>query len=294
MSIDVLGWELFDDNAKKRHDKLPISIDLENRLIFETNNFFAICGLGAFVKGYLVIITKDYLNSFAALDSDLLEEYKWISDVVSEFYREKYNKEISIFEHGMCSCAGGLDHAHMHTMPLQKFDKADLKKIVNRILKNRAAGINKIFFENNEFENVHDISTIINFNSNYKILDGKLLQYDDIEEFNENLEKIKEEVIKKEQYIFFNYNNEIKFTTNYYLGTQFGRELIYEIYFTKNLDKKKYFNSLMRSNPNKLIWRWQDYSFKENILDTILDMRDFLNNYNKIDLNNYGFKLRVK
>ena len=294
MSVDVLSWELFDDNAKKRNDKLPLKVDLENRLIFETKNFFSVCGLGAFINGYLVIITKDYLNSFAALDKELLEEFNWITKLVREFYKVKYNKEISIFEHGMCSCAGGLDHAHMHTMPSQSFKKEELKIIVNKILKNRAAGINKIIYENNEFENVHDISTIINFNSDYKILDGKLLKFEDIEEFNESLEKIKDEVIKKDQYIFFNYNDEIKFTTNHYLGTQFGRELIYEIYFNKNNEKKIYFNSLMRSNPNRLIWRWQDYYFNENILETIKEMRDFLNDQNSIDLNNFGFKIRVE
>ena len=63
----------------------------------------------------------------------------------------------------MCSCAGGLDHAHMHTIPSPEFNEIDLKKIINKILKTRAAGINKIIFKENEFDNVHDISTIINF-----------------------------------------------------------------------------------------------------------------------------------
>ena len=93
---------------------------------------------------------------------------------INDFYLSKYNKEIAIFEHGMCSCAGGLDHAHMHTLPSPKFDENDLRKTVNKILKTRAAGINKIIFNNHEFDNVHDISTIINFNSDYKVIDGKL------------------------------------------------------------------------------------------------------------------------
>ena len=293
MSIDVLSWDLFNDNAIKRSDIIPDKVNLENRLIFETKNFFAVCGLGAFIKGYTVIITKDYLNSFAILDEDILAEFNWITDKINNFYKAKYNKEIATFEHGMCSCAGGLDHAHMHTIPSPTFNKDDLKKIINKILKTRAAGINKILFNNNEFDNVHDISTIINFNSDYKIIDGKLLEYDDINEFRGKIDTIKHEIIKKEQYIYFNFNNNQIFTTNHYLGTQFGRELMYEIYLNKYEEKKKYFSSLTRSNLNKFIWRWQDYSFEDNILSTIKEMSDYLKDNINPEEDNFDFKLRV-
>lgn len=294
MSLDVLSWDLFNNDALKRSDQIPETVNLENRLIFETKNFFAVCGLGAFVKGYAVIITKDYLNSFAVLNDDELAEFDWISKKVNDFYKSKYNKEIAIFEHGMCSCAGGLDHAHMHTIPSPEFNENDLKKIVNKILKTRAAGINKIIFKENEFDNVHDISTIINFSSDYKITDGKLLEFNDINEFKGKIKSIKEDIIKKEQYIYFNFNNKQVFTTNHYLGTQFGRELIYEIYLNKNEEKRNYFNSLSRSNLNKFIWRWQDYSFEDNILSTIKEMRDYLKTNIDPKENNFGFKLRVK
>ena len=79
MSIDVLSWDLFNNNALKRGDLIPEKVSLENRLIFETKNFFAVCGLGAFVEGYAVIITKDYLNSFAVLNEDELTEFNWIT-----------------------------------------------------------------------------------------------------------------------------------------------------------------------------------------------------------------------
>tara|TARA_X000000950_G_scaffold286475_1_gene395478 strand:+ start:1152 stop:2036 length:885 start_codon:yes stop_codon:yes gene_type:complete len=294
MSIDVLSWDLFNNDALKRSDQIPDKVNLENRLIFETKNFFAVCGLGAFIEGYAVIITKDYLNSFAVLDSDELAEFDWISKKINDFYKSKYNKEIAIFEHGMCSCAGGLDHAHMHTIPSPEINENDLKNTVNKILKTRAAGINKIIFKENEFDNVHDIATIINFSSDYKITDGKLLEFNDINEFKGNIESIKDDIIKKEQYIYFNFNNKQVFTTNHYLGTQFGRELVYEIYLNKNEEKKKYFNSLSRSNLNKFIWRWQDYSFEDNILSTIKEMSNYLKTNINPKENNFGFKLRVK
>ena len=58
--------------------------------------------------------------------------------------------------------------------------------------------------------------------------------------------------------------------------------------------KKKYFNSLTRSNLNKFIWRWQDYSFEDNILSTIKEMSSYLKNNVNSKENNFGFKLRVK
>ena len=294
MSIDVLSGDLFNNDALKRGDLIPEKVSLENRLIFETKNFFAVCGLGAFIEGYAVIITKDYLNSFAVLNEDELTEFNWITKKINDFYKYKYNKEIAIFEHGMCSCAGGLDHAHMHTIPSPEFNEIDLKKIINKILKTRAAGINKIIFKENEFDNVHDISTIINFSSDYNIIEGKLLEFNDINEFEGKIELIKDDIIKKEQYIYFNFNDKQNFTTNHYLGTQFGRELVYEIYLNKDEEKKKYFNSLTRSNLNKFIWRWQDYSFEDNILTTIKEMSSYLKDNVNSKENNFGFKLRVK
>ena len=293
MSIDVLSWDLFNNDALKRSDLIPKKVNLENRLIFETKNFFVVCGLGAFIEGYTVIITKDYLNSFAVLNDDELTEFNWISKKINDFYKFKYNKEIAIFEHGMCSCAGGLDHAHMHTIPSPEFNESDLEKIANKILKTRAAGISKIIYNENEFDNVHDISTIINFSSDYKIIEGKLLEFNDINEFKGKIELIKDDIIKKEQYIYFNFNNKQVFTTNHYLGTQFGRELVYEIYLNKDKEKKIYFDSLTRSNLNKFIWRWQDYSFEDNILSTIKEIGGYLKDNVNSKENNFGFKLRI-
>ena len=58
--------------------------------------------------------------------------------------------------------------------------------------------------------------------------------------------------------------------------------------------KKKYFSSLTRSNLNKFIWRWQDYSFEDNILSTIKEMSDYLKDNINPEEDNFDFKLRVK
>ena len=292
MSIDVLSWDLFNDNAIKRSDIIPDKVNLENRLIFETKNFFAVCGLGAFIKGYTVIITKDYLNSFAILDEDILAEFNWITDKINNFYKAKYNKEIATFEHGMCSCAGGLDHAHVHMMPVPKdVDNSEIIQIIEKVLKKRSAGIEKIKFNNHTFDNVHDISTIINFNDNYEILEGKLLKFEDLKNYDEDFEKIRPLLLAEEQYINFKVPaKNFLFCTTHYLGTQFGREVVSEI--SLNFDKKlkEYFSSLNRSNPTKLIWRWQDYNFEKNILQTMRDLSNYLKSI-KSEKNYIKFKM---
>ena len=44
------------------------------------------------------------------------------------------------------------------------------------------------------------------------------------------------------------------------------------------MKKLKIYLTNSRSNPGKLIWRWQDYMFEDNIIKT---MRDFSENEEK-------------
>ena len=102
--------------------------------------------------------------------------------------QKKYNADTLIFEHGMCSCAGGLDHAHMHFMAIPtNTSEADLKDSINKTLKIRGAGIEEIEFKNTTFNNVHDISSIINFDNEYKITKGRLLKFEDLRQYKGNI-----------------------------------------------------------------------------------------------------------
>ena len=70
---DVLAWNLFFEGSKKRKKSVPKLSTLDNRLIFETKNLFVVAGLGSFVPGYYLIITKSPYTSFAQLNE---EEYE--------------------------------------------------------------------------------------------------------------------------------------------------------------------------------------------------------------------------
>ena len=290
--IDVLAWDLFKKGAVKREYKMPINCTLDNRLIASTKNFFVVSGLGAFTPGYYLIITKNFYGSFAQINDEEIVEYNWLISTLNESLEKNYNKNSAIFEHGMCSCAGGLDHAHVHMMPVPKnLNNNGLEEIINQVLKKRSAGIQKIKFNNHMFDNVHDISTIINFHDNYEIIDGKLLKLRDLKNFEENFDKMRSLLLKEEQYINFNVPvNKFLFCTKHYLGTQFGREVVSEICFKYDNKIKEYFSSLSRSDPTKLIWRWQDYNFEKNIIQTIKDLSEYLkllknnNNYKKFQM----------
>jgi len=290
LAEDVLSWKLFLNGAKKRKLQMPTKSTLDNRLIISTDNFFIIAGLGTFAPGYFLVIPKNLYTSFAQLNDKEIIEYSWLINILKESIRKNYNSDTALFEHGMCACAGGLDHAHVHLMPIpKKIDENKIKKILNKILKKRAAGINKIEFRNNTLDNVHDISTIINFSEDFKITDGKLLKSEDLNNFPLDFEKTRKKLLLQEQYIYFkNLSNPFGFCTKHHLGTQFGRELVYEILFNHNNDYKDAFNQLNRSNPTKIIWRWQDYLFEKNILSTMKILSDYLRN------NNISKKFKLK
>lgn len=289
---DVLAWNLFFEGSKKRKKSVPKLSTLDNRLIFETKNLFVVAGLGSFVPGYYLIITKSSYTSFAQLNDDEYEEYSWITEKLSKKINHIYRRNSAIFEHGMCACAGGLDHAHVHVIPAPN---NEIEKVfdqsVNNVLRQRAAGINKVEFKNNIFNNVHDISTIINFNENYKIIDGSLLKIEDLKKKKISFKNKRSELTLKPQYINFHlYGKGLGFCTDHYLGTQFGRELVYEFYLQSDKNVKSEFNQLSRANRAKVIWRWQDYMFEDNIIKT---MSDFSLNvkkfFNEKDSSKYNF-----
>ena len=273
---DILNWEKFNTNSKKLSKKLPSKVGLYNRLIFHTKNFFVIAGYGSFVEGYILVISKQNISSFSHLDVNVLKEFKWLKKFLSIKLSETYVKDIAVFEHGMCSCAGGLDHAHLHFMPITKLNSIlQFQDIINETIKRRAIGINKIKFGDHYLSNPHDISSIIQFGkgTDYKIIDGKLLNYNDLT----NNEKLKiypddteDEVYEGNQYIFFEiFEKDYKFYTLETLGTQFGRELCYNLEICNDKVFSEFCKNNFMNNPNKLIWRWQDYIFDEYILLTI-------------------------
>ena len=71
---DVLSWDEFLKHSKARVIYPPKKVELFNRLIGHTKNFFLISAYGAFTPGYSILITKQLLSSFAAVQNNNIKE----------------------------------------------------------------------------------------------------------------------------------------------------------------------------------------------------------------------------
>ncbi len=77
MTKDILKWEKFYQHSNLNYIKIPNKISKYNRLLLHTNNFFLIAGYGCFNEGYLLLLPKKLISSFAQLDSKLIKEFNF-------------------------------------------------------------------------------------------------------------------------------------------------------------------------------------------------------------------------
>ncbi len=94
---------------------------VENTVLYETPNFVVVPTLGALVEGWVLIISKEHHLCMAALPPDCQKEFISLSRFVAEVIGENYGPA-TLFEHGPAShgltIGCGVDHAHLHVLPL--------------------------------------------------------------------------------------------------------------------------------------------------------------------------------
>ena len=286
---DVLSWINFFNESKKRNIYPPKKVELFNRLIAHTNNFFVVAALGAFNPGYLMIITKELIPSLSQIKDNQLEELKWLINALKKSLKESYDRDVVLFEHGMCACVGGLDRAHLHMMTITKnLDDDLLIDTINEVLIKRKAGIKSVEFNGYKLENIHDINEILKSKdlSSYKI-EGKQLSFENIKNDMDIKNwpiSTRKHVMKGGHYVYFETNNlNTSFLTKENFQTQMGRQIVFEVELKKNDILKKYYKKIIEKNDYASMWRWQEFSFKENILKT---MEDIIPSLLKIDTKN--------
>ena len=298
MIKDQLSWEEFLKKSLK--NKKIYKVEPFNRLIAHSKNLFVISGYGAFTKGYLIIITKDYLPSFGLIEDDQIEELNFMIKICKKSIQEEYKKKTVIFEHGMCACVGGLDRAHLHMMSINKRSNNDTLKIsINKSLFMRKAGIKSITFNRHKLQNIHDINQLydeaLKDNKTYHI-EGKLLKINDIKNLDHNSwPKITfDHISKGGHYVYFksDYDDASFLTTNNF-QTQLGREIVFhnEMFVDKSFAK-----NMDNLNQNKFLntWQWQNFMFEKNIIETIEKGKKNFNLYKDIYQEDYKkFKIEV-
>lgn len=277
---DQLSWSEFESQSKKA--KKPIKKVTEfNRLIAHSENFFLISGYGAFTKGYILIISKEFIPSYGLVEKEKIKEVKFLINLIKKFIKNKYKRNTVFFEHGMCACIGGLDRAHLHLMSIsEEATKKNIKDSINEVLYNRKAGIKYIEYNNYKLENLHDINQIFESQKNEKNNEikivGKMQNLNDIQNLAVKDWPLNtfDHINKGGHYVFFDSGNEeSSFLTTNNFETQFGREVVFCL--EKKLSKKFSDNikKIKKKSPHLEIWRWQNFMFESNIISTINDAR---------------------
>ena len=278
MKKDQLSWEEFYKFSKERKEYPPKQVDLFNRLIGHTKNFFLISAYGAFTPGYVMLITKELMPSMSMVEDSNLEELKWLISKTKKAIEETYDRDVVYFEHGMCACVGGLDRAHLHFMSVRKnTDSNSYQKSINKVLYKRRAGISAIEIKGHKLDNIHDITHIMDSSSRdeYKIY-GKQLNYNDIIldiEIDNWPVSTREHTQKGGHYVFFQTGDKkSSFLTNKNFQTQLGRQIVFELELESNDKMRKFNENEINKNSYSNIWKWQEFPFKDNMLSTIEDL----------------------
>ena len=246
-----------------------------NRLIAHTDNFFLISGYGAFSIGYFLLIPKKLCSSFGEIEIKYSDEINYWINLITKFYNEKLEKDIFLFEHGLCGCLGGLDRAHLHLSPANKnISQSKIIEVVNQIFKRRGVGLKKILYNNVTIDNRYDIELIINKEFNYTITNGKFLNSKEI------MKKIKmkfplglnEFSSAFKPYNFF-YHHNGSFLKDLDVSTQLGREISYNL---NNLSESE----TLKTGSDDSIWKWQIQKFNSNIVKSIKLFKKYLTEQN--------------
>jgi diadenosine tetraphosphate (Ap4A) HIT family hydrolase len=92
---------------------------MENVPLWESDGFFTLASIGAFVPGWVLLIPKPHTLSMKNVYHDA--EFKGQANNILSTLRAKYKEPIITFEHGAShegSCTScGTEHAHLHFVP---------------------------------------------------------------------------------------------------------------------------------------------------------------------------------
>ena len=282
---DQLSWKEFLKESSNNH--IISKVKPFNRLIAHSENLFIIAGYGSFTKGYILIITKEFIPSFGLVNDNITNELNFLIRLFKNHLNKKYNRDSVIFEHGMCACVGGLDRAHLHVMSInKKSSEITLMKSIEKAIYQRKVGIEYIKYGKYKLQNIHDINQFMNNadyaeSSKYEVK-GKLLSLKDIK----NLEVTKwphitlNHINKGGHYVYFKsdfINSSFLTTQNF--KTQFGRQIVYENELAVCDNFKAEINAIISKNPILETWKWQSCLFEENIIKTVNETRKSLKEY---------------
>ena len=88
--------------------------------LFETDSFVALPTVGAFIEGWLLVVPRVHVLSYAQINDDLWDEAENFLRETARSVESKYGP-VAIFEHGpsrkQSALGCGVDYAHFHIVP---------------------------------------------------------------------------------------------------------------------------------------------------------------------------------
>ena len=125
--------------------------NIENIRIIESSNYIMMPGLGDFLGGYSLIVSKNHIHSSAYLEKQQVDELEKFLKICEEFLFEYLGKNVISAEHGsVLSSEKGpacVNHLHFHLFPVD-IRKEDVLGFFNSFDRIKSLGDTRKFSQN--------------------------------------------------------------------------------------------------------------------------------------------------
>ena len=92
-----------------------------DKILYESDNFVVVPTLGSMIEGWLLVVTKNHYICMGAIPERLWSELQHVLELATKVITSKYAAP-TLFEHGPVTegrrVGCGVDHAHLHIVPL--------------------------------------------------------------------------------------------------------------------------------------------------------------------------------
>jgi|SRR5215467_10063049 len=94
-----------------------LSSDPANELLYSGEFHYVLCGLGAWIPGYVLLITHRHFDNFSLSPDESQSEFNCLFAKIEKLFLSEFG-EVTIFEHGAIDdkrkAGGCINHAHIH------------------------------------------------------------------------------------------------------------------------------------------------------------------------------------
>jgi diadenosine tetraphosphate (Ap4A) HIT family hydrolase len=91
--------------------------DPTNEILYSGHFHYVICGLGAWVPGYILLVTHRHFDNFSLTPDESQREFHSLFSNIEQLFLSEFG-EVTIFEHGAIGdeqrAGGCINHAHVH------------------------------------------------------------------------------------------------------------------------------------------------------------------------------------